>query len=513
MQQPVAGGPGGTSLMAATMLALAELEARFPVAQWSVRSLPIWPLLRVRWALGEFTRRYAAGSVPGARDQAATWATRLVRGPARVMRAGRSDGMDASWRPARRDLLFLSDGVSYGQLGGHWIERFCEPIIRAAGERGLSSRLLCPAYALRTPRATPSHFIQPLLDRANLRGALRARLPSGAVHLPRIAAASAWLREQGYNASAFEPRRVLSDATRLLALSEVHLRFLRRTRPRLAFVVSYYGIEGMAFVLACRRARVPLVDLQHGAPGKLHPAYASLPNPPGGLHLLVPDRFWVWSDWERSIIDSWAQGTRHRALAGGDPWMSVWEPRRGWEGVQDAMDRTDALAARAAGRPVILIALQWGFDPGEQLEPMRRLIAAGQDRYAFWVRLHPAMVEQREQIRSRFAAAGRHELDEPTDLPLPALLTRATAHVTHSSSTTVEAAQFGVPTLLTASMGTDLYARQIEAGWAATQTGSPTGMLAALDRLLERRRPAVQPKVPLEETLDELLAETAQGAA
>lgn len=191
--------------------------------------------------------------------------------------------------------------------------------------------------------------------------------------------------------------------------------------------------------------------------------------------------------------------------------MSVWEPGRNWEGVEDATARSDAMRARAGGRPVVLIALQWGLNPEEQLLPMRRLIAAGEGRFAFWVRLHPAMLERREEIRALLGAGV--ELDEPTDLPLPALLARSAVHVTHSSSTAVEAAQFGVATLITSAMGTELYARLVDAGWIVTETGSAARMLDALAQLAGRRRPVAQARVPLEETLDELLDESAQAAA
>jgi hypothetical protein len=503
------------SLTSSLMETLAEIETRFPVAQWTVDSLPVWPLIRVRWFFTEWNRSYAGLPPVPSTTRAVALAVRLLSGPPRALLAQWRDRGKAPLGPARRDLLFLSDGVSYGQLGGRWLERFCDPVIRAAERRGLTTRLLCPGYGFRLPRATPSHFIQPLLDRANLRGALRAAFPLKTARLPAIEELGAWLRARGFGITSLQPKKVTSDAVRVLALSHAYSRLIRRTRPRLAFVVSYYGIEGMAFVLACRRAGVVVVDFQHGAPGELHPGYARLPQPARGAHPLVPDRFWVWSDWEQRLIDTWAHETEHRAVIGGDPWMSVWQDRRSWPAVAESVARSDALLERAAGRPVVLITLQWGLNPGEQLEPMQRLIAAGQRRFAFWVRLHPAMLERREEVRALLGSVGRYELDEPTDLPLPAVLSRSALHVTHSSSTAVEAAQFGVRTVLTSELGGELYVRLADSGWVVTETGDAARVLEALERLLAHGRPFLaQPQqIRLEAALDELLAESsAQGA-
>jgi hypothetical protein len=166
------------------------------------------------------------------------------------------------------------------------------------------------------------------------------------------------------------------------------------------------------------------------------------------------------------------------------------------------------MVERAAGRPAVLITLQWGLHPREQLEPTQRLIAAGQGRFTFWVRLHPSMLERRQEVRALLENSGVYELDEPTDLPLPLLLSRSAVHVTHSSSVAVEAAQLGVRTVVTSQLGTELYARLVEAGWVHEEAGEPAQVLALMERLAAGRGSVAPTRVPVEETLEELLAQT-----
>src|SRR6185295_4918476 len=370
---PAAAKPRSSDLMHA----LAEIEASVPVGDWTVGGNAIWPLLRIRWFFAEWARQYggSGGAASGGRMRA------LARGAADAVRARSSDAAANDDPKARRDVVFLSDGLSFARVGERWVERFCDPLIRAATRQGASSALWTPQHVYRVPRATPSVFVQPAIDRANLAGVVRSRFGAGvATRLPGRERATAMLRARGFDDGALSLARIASDGCRLRALAAVFERRLAAVQPRLAFVVSYYSLEAMAFVHACRRAGVPTVDIQHGVQGEFHPAYAAWPRLPAtGKHALVPDRFWVWSDWERGVVDAWAAGSGHAAVVGGNPWLDLWRGDADWPGTRDALAAAARLRERAAGRPVVLVTLQFGLGAGEQIEPLRRLIARTHD--------------------------------------------------------------------------------------------------------------------------------------
>lgn len=115
------------------MVVLSGLEARFAVHRWTVGSVPIWPLIRMRWFFAEWARHYASGAPRGS-SVALDLARRLCIGPPAALLAQLRDSSRRPRGPARHDLLILSDGVSYAKLGGRWLERFCDPIIRAAAD-------------------------------------------------------------------------------------------------------------------------------------------------------------------------------------------------------------------------------------------------------------------------------------------------------------------------------------------------------------------------------------------
>lgn len=487
---------------------LEAIEQRFPVGEWSVAGIPVWPLVRIRW----FFEVWAAHYVSPAHRTSQRGGPR-IRSMARGQLGGAmSEVRDrlSGARDTSPDLLFLSDGVSFAQLGEEWVERFCDPVIALARTRGLRSTLLSPTAADDRQRVTPTRFLQARLDRANIRGALRARLFPVPAQLPARLEVERFVVARQFGVAALNERRIVSDGCRLRAIADACRALLGPRPPRIAFLVSYYSLELMAFILACHEQAIPVVDLQHGVQGETHPAYAGLPPPPGGRHLLLPDTFWVWSSDEQEVIERWANGTAHKAIVGGNPWMSVWGSGSSWPQVSGARASATVLKQRSSTKPVVLVTLQYGLSDREQLEPLARLLRVAGSRFSFWVRLHPAMLERRAEVKQTLAGEAFCTIDAPTDLPLPALLQCCDAHLTHSSSSVIEAALVGVRSIVTSQYGAELFASQCRDGIAVVDTGPAEQLAATLGRVIaEGRRQGPTSFESGESALTSLLAEAA----
>lgn len=500
----------GRPLSSDLMDALAAIETEYPVLEWSCNGIPVWPLLRIRWVFAEWARHY---TIPSGSTNATPSLHRLRTlfiGPLAAISADRKDAEGCDRVPSRRDILFLSDGVSFAKIGSKWVERFCDPILSSSKDLGLTSAMLTPSHLLYHPRHTPSRFIQPALDRVNVFGALWARVAPIRTHLPGHAQVINRLKESGFGTHNLSGGKIRSDFTRLDRLSRYYGKHLRRIRPSLAFMVSYYGVEGMAFILACRRHGVPVVDVQHGVQGEMHPAYAAWPAPGNGrTHTLLPDIFWVWSEWERSVIKRWSEGTGHRAIVGGNPWNAIWADGSQWPGVVGSLEAARALKDRAKGKPIVLVTLQYGLVPEEQLLPLVDLLRKASGLLAFWIRLHPLMLERRAEIRELLKPAGDFEMDEATDIPLPAVLHFADVHLTHSSSTVIEAAQAGLGSVVTTAYGAELFAPIFASGMARLETGDAKSVAAALLELATLTPKRGEQVPPVRACLDRILNEIA----
>lgn len=488
------------------MNALSAIEAEFPVLDWSCDGINVWPLLRIRWIYAEWARHYSGQSEPKQAHLPLQRLRAFLLGPVFALGATYKRLRYHDRGASQRDILFLSDGVSFAKIGMSWVDRYCDPILSGASDVGLTSAMLTLGRAHHHPRNTPSIEVQPAMDRANTYGMLCSMVAPVRAHLPEHAGVLRRLREAGFGTESMSTRKIQSDTLRLKLMSRYYEGQLRRIRPRLAFIVGYYGLEGMSFILACRKSEIPVVDIQHGVQSEVHPAYSSWPTPPEcGSHMLLPDFFWVWSDWERSVIDQWAGGTGHRAIVGGDPWNSIWSDGSQWTGISETLAAARELKERSKAKPVVVVTLQHGLAYEQQLRPLFDLLRLASDQLTFWVRLHPCMMERRDEISKFLEPGGEFELERATDIPLPALLHYADAHMTHSSSAVIEAAQFGLRTILTSSYGAELFKPFLASGVAQLETGCAKSVFAALMNLTCKKLPRNENITKVVASLEEIL--------
>jgi UDP-N-acetylglucosamine 2-epimerase len=136
----------------------------------------------------------------------------------------------------------------------------------------------------------------------------------------------------------------------------------------------------------------------------------------------------------------------------------------------------------------ILVTLQTGFTHKGVLADLLQAMRDSPDDWQWWVRLHPVDVDKRSYVRRLLeeSKVRNFTLEPATDLPLYALLRQMDVHVTHSSSTVLEAETFSVPSVLVSQYGMERYPEQIRSGWAVSASSS-TQILAAVQEQLERK--------------------------
>lgn len=468
-----------------------EIEEHVPVDRWIVDGIRVWPLLRCNlwFALcmenGSGNQRTG---LPNRIHRMSQWGSSALKGwasytLARVADRARSQAL------TKVDALFLSDGVSYSRVNGAWYERFCEPLMDRLRGLQFSSLLLTPMHIYHTPRHAPSMWIQPHLDVISLRGTL-AKKKSGTsdASLPGLDECHARLAAQGLASLGPDPSALHWRVNRLRRYAEYFGTVLEVAQPSVVFMVSYYWSGGMAMSLACRERGIPTVDLQHGVQGTLHAAYGRWRRIPQTGYELLPQIFWCWSEAEAEAIREWntAVTDRHRPLLGGNPWLSEWL-KEGTDLVVPHDQKIRSLMLAKAKRH-ILVTLQSGFTHEGVLAELLRAMRESRDDWQWWVRLHPVDVGKRSYVRRLLeeSKVPNFTLEPSTDLPLYALLRRMDVHVTHSSSTVLEAEMFSVPSVLVSQYGVERYPDQIRSGWAVSASSS-TQILAAVQEQFERK--------------------------
>jgi hypothetical protein len=462
---------------------LAEIDTTYPTAEWTVGELHALPLVRYEVYNRNHTLYHrVAGGAADARRRAGRFGrlAQLVGGEARAWaRRKRAEVTDHQANASLRrpvDAILYTDGVSFVELLGKKYDRFCDPLRDRLESAGASSRLLTPLHDYATPRRTPSAFIQPAIERARMRGLVESRLR----RVPTSLAGYDALRRARPDVELPTPEHLVRGTIYIEVFADLYRRMLECLRPRVVYIVCYYGAERAAMLVAARQLGIPTVDIQHGYSGDLHWAYSRWANIPAGGFELLPDYFWCWSEDEHRSMSSWADTSRgaHRALVGGNLFADMWresEPRT--EAVRLHDELVVSLLRRHAGRPAVLYAAN-GLEDDAQLRALGKVIGATRNELFWYCRPHPnrpadgPRMERclREGIALGNPSASRGALDvdveNATALPLYALLRHMSLHVTETSTTVIEASAFGVPTVLWGTLEAPSFMTYIASGMA-----------------------------------------------
>jgi len=488
---------------------LNDVEDALPVSTWRVHGVQLWPIVRSRvfWSLFDnaLGTGWERGGTPGR-------ILRRARSAARSIGSTRRDILRGVPPDAPADAIIVTDGVAAAQVDGRAFDVIADPIAELISGLGHRVGTWYTTYACPEPRQTPGSLVQWRLDLAQIAHLVnQSRTTAKPQSLQGYDAFLERLRAADAPVQAASLERMSRLAWRVAVMAERFEGWLKSAEPRLAFVNCYYSLEGAALMLACKRREVLTIDLQHGVQGPLHVAYGRWANVPPEGYDLLPRRFWCWSESDVEWIRSWMLGqSAHVPLWGGNPWLDMWYDANAPLVVRSGKD-IDRI--RREGTRAILVTLQWGMTDETFLLPLIELIAASNGSWTWWLRLHPVMKSQRDDVRMRLRARGVHNafLDEPSDLALPALLRCADVHLTHSSSATLEAAAFGVPSVLTSPNGAACFP-ELSAEGVVTQISSlaPENAMPALDLVgaAARKAPPRTPS-PARATLAALLTDRA----
>ena len=459
--------------------ALNTLERQFPVAQWRCGDVHLWPSYRL-WLYGNaIDRLLLTQAPPQTLGRLGRLADRAARALWRVpLAAWRDRRANAPWS-RKAEAVFFSDGVSFTPLNGQWFDRIVDPVMQALDRRGLHSLKLTPLAEAHVPRQYPSRFVQPAIDRIKLL-ASRQRPALETPHWEAFEQAA----QAAFGAPVPAREWLQMQSARLDALARWFGARLQAAGASCAFVNTYYSLEGQAFVQAARRLGMSTVDVQHGMQGEHHAAYARWLQVPAGGYSTLPDEFWVWSDTEAQAIGRWMAGLgTHRARITGNPWLQRWADD---SDPLIAACLAQAGALRRPGSRQVLACLSWGLADEETEKLIQAARLCGPD-VAWWWRLHPVESGKRAAFAARLQQQGLdgNLVGAATDLPLYALVRSADVTVAHSSTVIQEAAQLGVPSVVTSDYGAEFHAGLVHAGQALKAT-TPAAIAAAVREMADR---------------------------
>lgn len=224
----------------------------------------------------------------------------------------------------------------------------------------------------------------------------------------------------------------------------------KKIKPKQVIVLCYYSnIDSLAAVLAANSLGIKSVELQHGPQTDIHLCYGSWSKVPFEGYDMLPKAFWCWDTASESTIKKWAKDTKVSTKVIGNPWCDFWAQK------PLHYEHTNFILYTLQPEPLI-------FD---QLFPEELIKFIKEMDYIWFVRLHPRQSSIKDEFISFCIGKGIFDLinlDIATEEPLPLLLSNCLIHVTHFSGSTLEASFFNKKTILLNESGEASYSELIE---------------------------------------------------
>lgn len=471
---------------------LNESESRYPVHEWVVGDLHVWPLVRMVLA-----NLMMDGSPEYGR-----------RGESRMERVRRLIGhMNRTWLGYAKasfldrknnarisspvDAVFLGDGVSFSRHRAEWYDRLCDPLIDILNDAGKTSCLLSRHNRFFHPRHNPSKWIQPQLDWIRLRAKLTGeKTPEGLTRLPEYDDYLKWINGQY---PFVTPGRFQLEWSVFLIqkITALFLDWFAMLKPSVGVVAQFYDLDNFAFSLACRRSNIPCIEVQHGVQGPGHPMYARWLRHPAEGYELFPSVFWVWGETEYECLKEWTSQFPNCPVpvVGGNVYLAEW-----LSGKAEDVSHYDAAVSKIAeshpGKKHIILALQ---SRNQMDEAARNLLLPAiektRDSHLWWPRLHPTFLHDRDYYKNLFGNfSNMLDAGPVTELPLPAILRKADLMMTHHSTTIMEAEIFGVHSVVYGPESPSVFPEQIRSGIACF-ADSASDVVEMIDGQIRKRIP------------------------
>ena len=238
------------------------MERSYPVTDWKVRGIRMWPVVRLSLSSSVFRPDAAQYSLGASKSRQVSL---VVRSLSAWLRAYSRDYRSNRRPTERADAIFLTysagrrpiiAGRRYDSMSGPFIE-----LLERLGKRALVWEM-SPFGDYNVPRYTPSFYLQPSLLRLRLQCQV-APLGQDRVELEGFGSFVDEVRQAGLQFAHADVLRIRRDALFLRRLADQYLRWFDRVRPQLGFVTDA-ALPQQAFCLACRERGITSVELQHG---------------------------------------------------------------------------------------------------------------------------------------------------------------------------------------------------------------------------------------------------------
>ncbi|GAB4252493.1 MAG: hypothetical protein Kow0079_07290 [Vicingaceae bacterium] len=424
-----------------------KLENEFPVDQWKVNQIHIWPIIRIRLyfnVLFQVEKSYQHKLIeqtkennPSKNKIANNWRVKKLK------------AFMALLKIKKADFLFSEAITHRANYKGELWSKLFDPILNNLNRKGVfiehSPKIKYKGSKLHNTKNV--YFLNDIANYVyyNKSRAVNHKKVTKDIDLERYNDFIDFLNKNDITkdfAKKHDISSLINIMKKFADLCTMYALILDKVKPKIIFSACFYTFQVMALNYVANKKGIKTIEVQHGPQSSVHMGYAEWTKIPEMGFNTMPQFFWCWDKNSSETLKKWTNKSNQKVITGGNPWVDFFNYK-----------------IKKPTHKVALYSLQ-----NLNLEYMFRdeivNLINNNSEYQFWIRLHPIQIEFKEQLKEILAQKNllnKVNIDDATALPLPEVLSKTAIHLTHFSGCTIESSFFNIPTVLLDKRGIETF--------------------------------------------------------
>lgn len=426
-------------------LVITEIQDSLPVHQLVYRNIYYWPILK--WHISTLILNDSWYSTTVDKPRYSIKKIGLFfSGILADIKTILLDFKSSKFRYSKADIFYSTHSTCRTNLDGKYFDIFFSHLVEIANKRDIKmvGEEFSAKGEIRIPRYETTKMFNTRIVFISLISVFANKLKLVNLNQDNLLNDIDNLLKK-YNVSKINRDQIRKGLLSVYLSSEHYKRILETVQPKAVLVVSWYGSNGYALMNAANQLGITTFDIQHGVQGPFHSAYSALPMHSIEYWNLLPKFFCTWTANESNYINQWGKG-KHKAIVIGNIWHDYYFRNKI---IFNKNNYAKALREFAKDYDkLVLFTLQPYGNNDDFLGLIKKCTQSSKlKKYCFLVRLHPSMFGEEEKYNSLLCSENT-EIINTSRCPLTVLLDMCDLHITIDSSVVIEAAQFGVQSLL-----------------------------------------------------------------
>lgn len=434
-----------------------EWEQKFPVNQWKIKEIAIWPHIRIKlyiFLLNLGSEGSKLDRKKSSSKRKNSTVKRLLKIPGSIINA--ITGLYQFFKKLEpKKIIFFGSHFHRTSHNGVYFNRFFDPMIE---EYHLQDEVYMIEFEKLYKKNYNQHAILPLhkfLDEYKLLQKLNPLFSQPIKENIELKDYKAFYEDLINDFPAAKNLNISIEALtrwarKICRTKGFFSKLFQKTKPEKIIFLSYYGYDDLAAaILAAHELGIKTIDFQHGPQTNVHMAYSAWTKHPDSSYNIMPVEYWTWDQRSKDNIEEWSGKTGCIEVKNvGHPYLAYFKKK---------------MLSQNLGEKVFFSLQTLKL---EEMLPCVILDLMRKAELKWILRMHPRSNFTNEELISFLNKnkidKGIYEIQDAINTSLPEALAGAKLHLTNFSGCVLEAGMLNIPSLIIHESGREIFSAYID---------------------------------------------------